>query len=171
MVWSSLGDGPVLGKMNRAFISPVVRPNLPLRRPASGPGMVSPTCILPQPTEQVCYQTPEQPTPEVKGKFFLPACWIWSLLDRGVRVVFTRHIFVLKNVSAILSRQSWNQAAFSTTVTHKDPSRGRIATADFFASIYSKVAQQISTLLDWTCKSQTVPSGCYWKCKCTVACS
>lgn len=81
MVILCLGDRLVFAKMNRAFISPMVRPNLPLRRPASGPGMVSPTYTFPQPTEQVCYQTPEQPISEVKGIFYYPACWIWIYLD------------------------------------------------------------------------------------------
>ncbi|XP_041939547.1 tudor domain-containing protein 1 isoform X5 [Alosa sapidissima] len=53
--------------MNRAFISPMVRPNLPLRRPATNPGVVSPSCSSPVVAEQISYQAPEQPTPEVKG--------------------------------------------------------------------------------------------------------
>ncbi|XP_062382740.1 tudor domain-containing protein 1 isoform X2 [Sardina pilchardus] len=53
--------------MNRAFLSPIVRPTLPLRRPATNPSVVSPSCPSPVPPEQISYQAPEQPTPEVKG--------------------------------------------------------------------------------------------------------
>lgn len=70
MVILCLGGLFALAKMNRAFISPVVRPNLPLRRPATDPGVVSPSCSLsPVPTELGGYRVPEQSTPEVKGSY------------------------------------------------------------------------------------------------------
>lgn len=127
MVILCLGDRLVFAKMNRAFISPVVRPNLPLRRPSSGPGMVSPTCTLPKPTEQVCYQTPEQPTPEVKGKFCNPACWILIDLDTSGETCvffFLFLFFFLQDVYfffKLVTRQL--KPGFPTTNTYKAPSR------------------------------------------------